>query len=1159
MPRCRLSTNHSTNPGRRFRLADLRPTRRFGPWPSGRIGPLPTGRIEPRRAGVFAPLLAGLLLLVGLAVFAPRTVLAFPPAAPDWVVAEGDDFDNFANDVNTAGDVNGDGYSDVLISCPGLGGDLGAAFVYCGGPNGLGTEACWVSNGTQPGRQYSHQSFPAGDVNGDGYDDVIVGSRGYSFIEPSNTLEGLVEVFYGSSSGLSATADWQVQGEIPDMELGTYVSAAGDVNGDGYDDILVSATPSGGLVRLYLGSAGGLETNYAWTVSGFGSVTAAVGDVNADGFDDITVSSASLARVRLFLGSPTGPSTSVNWTGTGTSGSWYGGSVAPAGDVNGDGHADFVVGAPIWGSNDTGRAYLYYGGPSGVDFGIDFAPNILPIGAEFSQDLQCAGDVNADGYSDVIIGAHMFNGAEPAGGRAYLYLGGPAGLDTGFIWAFDGYTSNGYLGRAVSGAGDVNGDGYSDLIVGAPGATLDFFHQGVAYAFYGTNSGLSEDAVAIRVLGQEDAGLGGCVAYAGDLNGDGYGDVVAGAPTYDGSFADEGTLLVFHGTPSGGEIIDYSAQRYGSQASEYFGASAERAGDVNGDGYDDLLTGAILHDGTYVDGGVAYLYYGSATGIPTYPGWTMEGEAATSYYGYTLAGAGDVNGDGYADVLIGALAYTNTLTNQGAAYLYYGSETGLSTTPGWKVEGTTASELLGADVAGVGDLNGDGFSDIAIGASNYTGNLAGEGAVFVYYGSVDGPALTPDWTLLGRQADCRMFDSCAAGDVDGDGYDDLLVATAFYDAILSQEGRVECFHGSPTGLGTTADWTILGTRQGGGWLGRSISTAGDVNRDGYADVVIGEENYDGTFTFEGAAYIYHGGPNGLTFGSLHSSGQADPGFGASVSTAGDLNGDGFADVVVGAPEYDYSANDAGAIFAYLGNAEAGEGALDIRPQQKTTSGNVISWRGMSDSPTQFDLAIHGRSPAGRQRVRAEWQVAEIGTALEGQPIATGSWNDTGVPTVELGSVAAIEEPVSGLSPETVYHWRVRTRTRSLYAPYTRWASIAPTGGSMAHLRTAGGVSSAPDHAEVSVGASIDLVSPNPMTTNTTIAFRTMTPGRVTVSVYDVGGRRIARLFDGVRGPGVHQIDWDATNGGGDMVPTGLYLVRLRTDRGVATRKVWVTK
>ena len=1121
----------------------------------------------PRLAGSFVPaeplLRVSFAVLVGLAALAPRAAVALPPTTPDWIVAEGDGYDNFANDVNTAGDVNGDGYSDVLISCPGLNGDLGAAFVYCGGPNGLSTEACWESHGTQDGRQYSNESFPAGDVNGDGYDDVIVGSRGYSFIEPSNTLEGLVEVFYGSASGLSTTADWQVQGEIPDMELGTYVSAAGDVNGDGYDDIMVSATSSGGTVRLYLGSSSGLATNYAWSVSGYGSMTAAVGDVNADGFDDITVSSSASARVRLFLGSATGPSTSVNWTGTGASGTLYGRSVAPAGDVNGDGYADFVVGAPDWGSNDTGRAYLYYGGPSGVDFGIDFSPNILPIGAEFALDVQCAGDVNADGYSDVVIGAHMFNGAEAAAGRAYLYLGDPDGLDTDFVWAFDGYEANDYLGRVVSGAGDVNGDGHSDLIVGAPGATLDFFNQGVAYAFYGTNSGLSQDAVAIRVLGQEDAGLGGLVAYAGDLNGDGLGDVVAGAPTYDGSFTDEGTLLVFHGTPSDGEILDYSAQRYGSQTSEFFGVSAGRAGDVDGDGYDDLLVGAIFHDGTYEDGGAAFLYYGSETGIPTYPGWTTEGEASTTYYGYTLAGAGDVNGDGYADVLIGALAYTNTLTNQGAVYLYYGSEAGLSTTAAWKVEGSTESELLGAGVAGVGDLNGDGFSDIAIGASNYTGNLAGEGAVFVYYGSADGPAMTPDWTLLGRQADCRMFDSCAAGDVNGDGYEDLLVATAFYDVSLSQEGRVECFHGSPSGLGSTPNWTIYGTRQGGGWLGRSISTAGDVNRDGYADVVIGEENYDGTYTFEGAAYIYHGGPSGLTFGSLHSSGQADPGFGASVSTAGDLNGDGFADVIVGAPDYDYEANDAGAIFAYLGNAEARRGGLDIRPQQKTTSGDVISWLGVSDSPTQFDLAIYGRSTAGRQRVRAEWQIAEIGTALSSEPIASGSWNDTGAPTAELGSVAAIEEPVVGLSPETVYHWRARTRTRSLYAPYTRWTSIAPTGGSMAHLRTAGGVSSIDDLAVVGSGASsgvrIDRVSPNPMSTNTTIAFRTMIPGPVTVSVYDVNGRRIARLFDGVEGPGVHQVDWDATDESGDRVPTGLYLVRLRTDRGVGTQKVWVTR
>ena len=222
-------------------------------------------------------------------VFASAALPAPLPSSPDWSVADGDGFDNFAYEVSTAGDVNGDGYSDVIVACPGYLGDLGGAFVYCGGPDGLNTSHCWLGQGTIPGRQFANHASAAGDVNGDGFHDVIVGGWGY---ENGEFLEGGAFVYHGSSSGPSASPNWHVEGNIPEMHYGSVVASAGDVNADGYDDVLVGTHwHDGGVVRCYLGSPSGLSTSWDWTYSpshgAFGWDIAPAGDVNADGYDDV--------------------------------------------------------------------------------------------------------------------------------------------------------------------------------------------------------------------------------------------------------------------------------------------------------------------------------------------------------------------------------------------------------------------------------------------------------------------------------------------------------------------------------------------------------------------------------------------------------------------------------------------------------------------------------------------------------------------------------------------------------------------------------------------------------------------------------------------------------------------------------------------------------
>ena len=162
------------------------------------------------------------------------------------------------------------------------------------------------------------------------------------------------------------------------------------------------------------------------------------------------------------------------------------------------------------------------------------------------------------------------------------------------------------------------------------------------------------------------------------------------------------------------------------------------AGDVNGDGYADVIVGAPNYDNGQTDEGRAFVYYGSASGLSTTANWTAESNQASAYFGYSVATAGDVNGDGYADVIVGAPNYDNGQTDEGRAFVYHGSASGLSATANWTAESNQASAYFGYSVATAGDVNGDGYADVIVGAPNYDNGQTDEGRAFVYHGSASG-------------------------------------------------------------------------------------------------------------------------------------------------------------------------------------------------------------------------------------------------------------------------------------------------------------------------------------------------------------------------------------------------------------------------------------
>lgn len=361
-----------------------------------------------------------------------------------------------------------------------------------------------------------------------------------------------------------------------------------------------------------------------------------------------------------------------------------------------------------------------------------------------------------------------------------------------------------------------------------------------------------------------------------------------------------------------------------NQGGAFYGYSVGTAGDVNHDGFDDVIVGAPFFstEGKMFRGRV-YLYRGSPAGLSDQAIWSPLGDQAGGLFGYAVGSAGDVNGDGFADVVVGAAFYDDGQTDEGRVYVYYGSPSGPSLTPDRTAESDQASALFGSSVAGAGDVNHDGFDDLIVGAPLYDHDQMDEGRVFVYYGSPAGLSLAPDWTAEIDQDFAQFgFSVASAGDVNGDVApgkrpDDVIVGAPQYFGV----GAAFAYHGSSEGLSETPDWTVLGD-QGGTLFGRSVGSAGRVNDDRFADVIVGAPSYDDGETDEGAAFAYYGSPTGLspTPNWSAESNQDFAAFGSAVGSAGSVNGDKYDDVLVGAPSYDTSQTDAGAVLLYTGSA-----------------------------------------------------------------------------------------------------------------------------------------------------------------------------------------------------------------------------------------------
>ena len=792
----------------------------------------------------------------------------------------------FGFSISNAGDVNGDGYDDIIIGAHGYNSFTGRAYIYYGGIN-MNTTADVTITGAAASSFFGYSVSSAGDVNGDGYSDVVVGAYGYN----SNT--GRAYIYFGGAL-MNNTADVIVTGEAVSNFFGISVASAGDMNSDGYSDVLIGASGNSsytGRAYIYLGGAS-MNNSADIILSGesansnFGTSVSSAGDVNADGFSDLIIGAtgynSNTGRAYVYFGGmfiDNIPDVIMNGESVNN---YFGCSVSSAEDINGDGYSDIIAGA--YGINSfTGKAYIYLGGEV-----MNSSADVILTGESvlnyFGNSVSAAGDINGDGFSDVIAGAYGFNSNT---GKAYIYFGSES-MDTTADLSFTGESANNYFGNSVRTCGDVNGDGYPEVIAGAHGYG-SFTGRTYIYDYFMKNEIFPE-----LTLTGPSAGIvfGASVSSAGDVNGDGFPDIIAGAPAYS---SNTGRAYIFFG----GISMDNNADIIltGEAISNLFGGSVSSAGDVNGDGFSDVIVGANAYS---ANTGRTYIYFGGSvmdntadvimTGVSTYD------------FGTSVSSAGDVNGDGFSDVIVGADGYFNV---RGKAFIYLGGIS-MDNVSDVTLLGDSLYSYIGHSVSSAGDVNGDGYSDVIVGNPSSLNSYYGFGEAYIFFGGAFMNS-TKDVTLLGESYGSGFGKSVSSADLNSDGYSDVIVGSGSYNAGA---GRSYIFYGG----GLMDNWAdVVMSGEYGSSFGNSVSSAGDMNGDGYPDVIVGAPGYS---SGSGRSYIFLGGISMDNQTDITLTGDPYE-LGISVSSAGDINGDGYSDVIAGADSY---SSNTGRAYIYTGSA-----------------------------------------------------------------------------------------------------------------------------------------------------------------------------------------------------------------------------------------------
>jgi subtilisin family serine protease len=551
---------------------------------------------------------------------------------------------------------------------------------------------------------------------------------GWSQTGPRRTVSSVV-----SLASLNGSTGFRVDGVLSNGHAGRALMSAGDVNGDGTDDLIIGAR----------------NANAAYVV--FGSTGSFNSSFNVNSLDG-----SSGFRIN---GEGSGYGTGVE--------------VGSAGDINGDGIDDLVVGAPYADKNgdNSGLAYVVFGATSGFPadfnlsnlngsngFRLEGAAAIDLTGASVSS----AGDINGDGFDDLLIGSRGTSYSESLSGSAFVVFGKDTSVSGNFSsslnlslidgtngFRLDGVVSNEQAGTSVRLAGDINGDGTPDIVVGSRNAKPNGVNTGAAYVVFGRSNGGFSSTMSLGSLDGTDGfrldgvtaggSAGVSVSSAGDVNGDGIDDVLIADPFSNPNGMESGSTFVLFGNAGGGFASSLSLGALseetgfridGQSRYDRAGNSVSLTGDVNGDGIGDVLIGAPQPGGgpgASPDSGDAYVVYGTAGGgfpdafnlgsVDGVNGFRLGGVSTYDRAGYAVGFAGDINGDGIDDITIGAYRASPNGSTEGSSYVVFGIDQGTAIADNnfWKVTLASGNKATAVDFGNVpiaGSISGRVFRDL---------------------------------------------------------------------------------------------------------------------------------------------------------------------------------------------------------------------------------------------------------------------------------------------------------------------------------------------------------------------------------------------------------------------------------------------------------------
>lgn len=865
-----------------------------------------------------------------------------------------------------AGDINGDLWPDMLIGSPGIGRETGEVALVVSAPN-LNTMNIYSASHIFIGKYpYEHAGVDLdgiGDIQDDGFADFIVGADQTGLHENLDHGYGAVYIVSGlhviprAIRGLDE-AYMEIRGE-EDSAFGNTVAGVGDINGDGFSDYMVSAP--------------GYDTNTAKGVYVF---------LGGSTYTDATDSEAH------FLLAPTFENR-------------Y--EIEYIGDINYDGVDDIGIGANGFAGNDPADAYIYWGG-LGIfgDFTVGDAD--IQLVPKHPQDrahyLASIGDVNGDSRDDLFVGAPYNDSNGNNAGEVYVIFGeelsrrGVISLDQANYRLYGDNPGDrlGYVHRG----GDLNGDRQKDLLVGAPGYSKDYANQGKLYGLLidvqaPWQSPNIEDLATHFIEGPEkNARWGRKVAFVGDVDRSGLSDFVLASPNK--------SLPLITQTPNYeqeilsnvGEVRLLSLSVTGCQdCTEYCDDGIDN--DHNGytDCYDvtcdtdiacapqlENCTDNVDNDG---DGGVDCIDPDCARypSCPLDKGIRMLGELANSRTGFAGDSAGDIDGDGLADMLFSAPNASENGANKGKVYLLYGSSLQNDIQMSLQFAdviwlGENDGDLLGWTIGNAGDIDNDGLSDIFISAPRYNSNLTDAGAVYIFLASsIQGyhniPVNTADYIFIGNVAYGMLGqDTVGNININGDGNNDMIISSIDHNQWNQPIGVMHVISPNLLTPGTyyidDVSWEIhsdpLATNNTLQQV--HLANVGDMDGDGLDDIAMGIQGVNTPYPESGGAYITFASsiPNVLSTRpvltpDIHLYGENQGDHVGFVHGAGDMDGDGLADILIG-----MDGNEA---MAYIHSASrVGVGATGIRNGQFSfaTSGQFFSVVPDITGDTKDDYLFH---------------------------------------------------------------------------------------------------------------------------------------------------------------------------------------------------------